>query len=205
LFRDLFAREALRPDAHISVGSLTIMFTDLRDSTRLYRQVGDAVAFGRVMDHFDVLRAAIASEDGALVKTIGDSVMAVFRRPVNALRAISRAQQALDASFADAPAGEAPPPLALKAGAHQGTCIAVNQNERLDYFGSTVNIASRIQEFSAGRDIVITAAVRHDPEVAQWLAEQAGDMRAEPFIATLKGLDDQFQLFRLSSTGGTAR
>jgi len=39
-----------------------------------------------------VLREAIAGEDGALIKTIGDAVMAVFRRPVSALRAILNAQ-----------------------------------------------------------------------------------------------------------------
>ena len=74
-FRDLFSREILRPGESISVGSLTILFTDLRDSTILYRQVGDAPAFGRVLDHFIVLREAITAEDGAVIKTIGDEVM----------------------------------------------------------------------------------------------------------------------------------
>ena len=59
LFRDLFANEALRPGERISVGTLTVLFTDLRESTRLYRENGDAVAFGHVMNHYDVLRAAI--------------------------------------------------------------------------------------------------------------------------------------------------
>src|SRR5439155_12306842 len=78
IFRDLFASEALRPGERIAVGSLSVLFTDLRDSTRLYRAVGDAVAFGRVMDHFDLLKTVIAAEGGAIVKTIGDAVMAVF-------------------------------------------------------------------------------------------------------------------------------
>jgi hypothetical protein len=79
VFRDLFASEALRPGEQISVGTLTVLFTDLKDSTRMYREIGDATAFGRVMNHFDILKDAIAGEDGALVKTIGDAVMAVFR------------------------------------------------------------------------------------------------------------------------------
>ena len=81
MFRDLFSSEALRPGEQISVGTLTVLFTDLRDSTKLYREIGDATAFGRVMNHFDVLRKAIAEHDGAIVKTIGDAVMAVFRTP----------------------------------------------------------------------------------------------------------------------------
>jgi adenylate cyclase len=190
LFRDLFANEALRPDAQISVGSLTVMFTDLRDSTRLYQQIGDAVAFGHVMGHFDVLREAIAAEDGALVKTIGDAVMAVFRRPLAALHAILQAQQALNAKTGNAA-------LVLKAGIHHGPCIAVTLNDRLDYFGSTVNIAARVQNLSAGDDVVITAAVHDDPEVAQWLVAQ-GNVKLESFTAMLKGLEDQFDLWRLT-------
>ena len=126
MFSDLFANEALRPGERITVGSLTVLFTDLRDSTRLYRENGDAVAFGRVLDHYDVLRAAITDEQGALVKTIGDSVMAVFQRPVQALRAVFRAQ----AILANPPTGQMA--LHLKAGIHTGPCVAVTLNERLD-------------------------------------------------------------------------
>src|SRR5258705_12166217 len=95
IFRDLFSTEALRPGEQISVGTLTVLFTDLRHSTQLYREIGDATAFGRVMNHFDVLRKAIAEHEGALVKTIGDAVMAVFRSPANALLARIEAQQIL--------------------------------------------------------------------------------------------------------------
>src|SRR5204862_6531513 len=112
MFRDLFATEALRPGEQISVGTLTVLFTDLKNSTRLYREIGDATAFGRVLNHFDVLKQVIAEEDGALVKTIGDAVMAVFRQPVQALRAMLQAQQRL----ANPPDGVQP--LNLKAGLH---------------------------------------------------------------------------------------
>src|ERR1700730_15067646 len=118
IFRDLFSSEALRPGEQISVGALTVLFTDLRNSTRLYVEIGDATAFGRVMNHFDVLKQAIAAEDGALVKTIGDAVMAVLREPVAALRAMIHAQRMLAAP----PDGSAP--LTLKAGIHAGPCIA---------------------------------------------------------------------------------
>jgi class 3 adenylate cyclase len=192
-FRDLFANEALRPGERISVGSLTVVFTDLRESTRLYRQVGDAPAFGLVMDHFDVLQGAINAEQGAIVKTIGDAVMAVFRRPAAALRAMLNAQHAL-ASPRDG--GQ---PLRLKAGIHYGACIAVTLNDRLDYFGSTVNIAARLESLSSGQDLVISAAVHADPEVADWLARPGSGLAAEPFQTTLRGFDqDYFELWRIS-------
>jgi class 3 adenylate cyclase len=191
-FRDLFAGEALRPGEQISVGSLTVMFTDLRNSTQLYREIGDAPAFGLVMSHFDVLREAIVAGEGSIVKTIGDAVMAVFRRPAAAIQAIYQAQQRL----AQPPGGGRP--LLLKAGIHHGPCIAVTLNERLDYFGSTVNLAARLESLSTGGDTIISTAVYEDPEVAAWLTGAMVPVAAEPFLAQLKGFDDEsFQLWRV--------
>jgi class 3 adenylate cyclase len=158
-FRDLFANEALRPGEQISVGSLTIVFTDLRGSTRMYTEIGDAPAFGLVMNHFDVLRTAINAEGGAVVKTIGDAVMAVFRRPAPALRAMLNAQSMLAGEL------ENGRPLHVRAGIHYGPCIAVTLNDRLDYFGSTVNLAARLESFSSGKDIIVSETVFDDPEV----------------------------------------
>lgn len=190
IFRDLFSTEALRPGEKISVGTLTVLFTDLRNSTQLYREIGDATAFGRVLNHFDVLKKAIADEDGAVVKTIGDAVMAVFREPVRALRAMLRAQEELAH-----PAGGREP-LTLKAGFHMGPCIAVTLNDRLDYFGSTVNMAARLEALSTGSDVIISRAISDDPEVQQLLRD--GELRAEPFEMSLKGFtDERFQLFRV--------
>jgi class 3 adenylate cyclase len=192
MFRDLFAGEALRPGEHISVGYLTVMFTDLRGSTRMYRESGDAVAFGQVMTHFDILRDAIAGEGGAVVKTIGDSVMAVFLRPIAAVRAVFKAQATLAA-----PTGPLKP-LHLKAGVHTGSCVAVTLNDRLDYFGSAVNIAARLAGLLAVQQgVVISDAVHADPEVAAWLAE--GNADAQGFEATLKGFEgERFDLFTVT-------
>ena len=196
-FRDLFSSELLRPGERISVGSLTVLFTDLKDSTSFYREVGDAPAFGRVMDHFAVLREAIAEEDGALVKTIGDAVMAVFHRPASALRAILDAQRRLAA-----PPGGAPP-FYLKAGMHHGPCIAVTMNDRLDYFGSVVNMAARLERLSSGEDVIISDAVRHDPEVEEILSGPENQLVPEPFEAQLKGFDEeQFNLWRVARSSG---
>jgi class 3 adenylate cyclase len=193
IFRDLFANEALRPGEQISVGSLTVLFTDLRNSTRMYRDIGDATAFGHVMNHFDVLKEAIAAEDGALVKTIGDAVMAVFRRPASALRAMLQVQQKLAAP----PPGMQP--LTLKAGLHSGPCIAVTLNDRLDYFGSTVNMAARLEGLSTGDDVIISADVRADPEVAELLDSADSHLSASRFEVRLKGFDEEcFELWRVA-------
>lgn len=191
MFRDLFASEALRPGEQISVGTLTVLFTDLRNSTQLYREIGDATAFGRVMNHFDVLRKVIAEEDGALVKTIGDAVMAVFRSPASALKAMLNAQEML------AMPAEGVAPLTLKAGVHTGPCIAVTLNDRLDYFGSTVNMAARLESLSTGDDVIISRALYDDPEVRECIASEG--MQATPFEMLLKGFqEERFELFRIS-------
>ena len=193
-FRDLFAAEALRPGDRITVGSLTVAFTDLRNSTRLYREIGDAVAFGAVMNHFDVLRECIKDEGGSVVKTLGDAVMAVFRQPSAALRAMLRAQSIL----ASPPAGVRP--LRLKVGVHTGPCIAVTLNERLDYFGSNINLAARLEPLSDGEDIIISRAVRDDPQVAALLADPAARLRARPVETGLKGFDaERFELWRVTA------
>lgn len=189
-FRDLFTNEALRSGEQFSVGGLTLVFTDLKRSTELYREIGDAPAFGRVLNHFEVIRSAVAQEQGAVVKTMGDAVMAVFRRPVNALRAMQQSQHAL----ANPPNGISP--LALKVGIHSGTCIAVNLNNRLDYFGTTVNAAARIASLSSGMDILLSNEVWMDPEVDRWMRCQT-DVETERFEVKLRGFDELIALWRV--------
>ncbi len=183
-FRDLFASEALRPGEQISVGKLAIMFTDLRGSTSLYREIGDAPAFGLVMEHFDVLRDAVNAEGGVIVKTLGDAIMGAFRHPAGALRAALHAQQVMH--------DVDPRPLSLKAGVHYGPCIAVTLNDRLDYFGSTVNMAARLESLSQGSDVIISSDAAADPELAEWIADPANGVTVRHIEAALKGFDQQY-------------
>ncbi len=189
VFRDLFATEVVRPGEEISIGSVTLMFTDLRDSTRMYRQIGDASAFGRVREHFEILEKAIAEEGGSIVKTMGDAVMAVFRQPISALRAVWKAQTEI------AKYGE--PMLWLKAGLHKGPCIIVNLNDRLDYFGSTVNITARLPNFSQGGELILSETVYEDLEVAEFVAENVRPSALTRFTGDLKGFDEPFTMWKL--------
>ncbi|MBM3926600.1 MAG: hypothetical protein FJ320_11595 [SAR202 cluster bacterium] len=78
----------------------------------------------------------------------------------------------------------------MPAGTPQGT--------RLDYFGSTVNIAARLQRYSSGDDVIVSEAVRRDPEVEQWLSASRAGVQVMPFEAEIKGFDDQrFPLWRI--------
>jgi len=189
VFRDLFAHEVVRPGEEISIGSVTLMFTDLRDSTRLYRKIGDASAFGRVREHFEILEKSIAEEGGAIVKTMGDAVMATFRQPISALRAVWNAQTQI------AERGE--PMLWLKVGLHKGPCIVVNLNDRLDYFGSTVNITARLPSFSQGGELILSEAFYEDPEIRDFLAHNMKPSALNRFTGNVKGFDDPFTMWKL--------
>ena len=176
-FRDLFAEATLRPGDDAGVGQVVLLFTDLRGSTALYEHIGDATAYNIVREHFTLLAAIVRDHDGAVVKTIGDAVMASFTDPAQAVRA-ALAMQAGIASSTDAGSD-----LVLKVGIHAGPSVVVTLNDRLDYFGSTVNMAARLQGQSAGGDIVLSYAVATDPVVRQILT---GLPQSEETV-TLKG------------------
>lgn len=204
LFRDLFAREVLRPGGRIAINSLTIVFTDLKGSTQLYRTIGDAPAFSQVLTHFDLLKSAVETEGGAIVKTMGDAIMAVFPRPAPALRAMLTAQRQLALAQSvipwNGPPGHArlTDPLLLKAGLHHGPCIAITQNERLDYFGTTVNVAARLCGLSTGTDLLLSDTVLRDAEIRAVLAELPVNVKTAVERTTLRGMaDDIFEVCRV--------
>ncbi len=189
-FRDLFAEATLRPGDDAGVSQVALLFTDLQGSTALYERVGDAVAYNMVREHFALLAAIVRDHDGAVVKTIGDAVMASFSDPAQAVRA-ALAMQAKIASSAQRVRD-----LVLKVGVHAGSSVVVTLNGRLDYFGSTVNMAARLQGQSAGGDIVLSRAVADDPAVREVLA--AVPKRRE--TVALKGFAEPVGFVRLLST-----
>jgi class 3 adenylate cyclase len=155
-FRDLFSNEVLAPGIKLAVEDATILFTDVVGSTAMYNTLGDARAFSLVRTHFDVLHDIVARHGGAIVKTIGDAIMAVFTRPDRALLAAAELHARTDAYVREHGHDSG---VQLKVGLHAGACIAVTLNERLDYFGTTVNLAARVQGLSEGGDIMTTEAL----------------------------------------------
>ncbi len=133
--------------------------------------------------------ALLAGEGGSIVKTMGDAVMATFRHPIDALKAIWKAQSEI------AEHGE--PMLWLKAGLHKGPCIVVNLNERLDYFGSTVNIAARLPNFSQGGELIFSEAFHEDPEIRDFLAQNVGSSALTCFTGDVKGFDEPFTMWKV--------
>ncbi len=193
-FRDLFSAEVLAPGQQIGVRSLCVLFTDLKQSTELYEAVGDATAFGRVHRHFDFITAKVSEHRGAVIKTIGDSVMAVFPTRHGAVAAALELQRQLPRFNAE---NAFVPPLVLKMGLHFGAAIVVNANGKFDYFGRTVNIAARLQTHSVGNDVVMTDEVISDPGVRA-LLEEAGGVEAA-VETSLKGFESKMKLWRIQA------
>lgn len=190
-FRDLYRNDTVGVEQRLKITSLTFLFTDLRGSTELYERVGDLVAFDMVRSHFSVLRDIVASETGAVVKTIGDAVMATFPTPDRAVAAALRMREAMLAL--NAPLGR--DDLLLKIGIHEGSCIAVSMNDRQDYFGQTVNIASRVQNLANTQAIFATGAVVRDPRCAEVLARRGLAPLAQK--ANLRGIDREVEIFAI--------
>jgi class 3 adenylate cyclase len=181
-FRDLYRADTLNIDQRLKITSLTFLFTDLRGSTELYERVGDLVAFDLVQAHFGVLHDIVASEAGAVVKTIGDAVMATFAAPDRAVAAALRMRAAMD----DLNRKSGRDDLVLKIGLHQGPCIAVALNERQDYFGQTVNIAARVQGLADAQSVFVTRQVVEDARTARLMTEM--NLTPVPQTVSLRGI-----------------
>jgi class 3 adenylate cyclase len=190
-FRDLYRTDTLDIDQRLKITSLTFLFTDLKGSTDLYERVGDLVAFDLVQAHFKVLHEIVADEGGAVVKTIGDAVMATFPTPDRGLAAALKMREAMDDLNRRANTGD----LLLKIGIHEGPCLAVNLNERQDYFGQTVNIASRVQGLAGARSILTTAPVVKHPEAAAIL--RAGGLSPTAEQRAVRGVAGDVAIYEI--------
>lgn len=191
VFRDLYGADAIDIDQRLKITSLTFLFTDLRGSTELYERVGDLVAFDLVRAHFQVLNDIVAGEAGAIVKTSGDAVMATFSTPDRAVAAALRMREAMH-GFNDARTGDG---LLLKIGIHEGPCLAVVLDQRQDYFGRTVNIASRVQDLANSRAILATEPVVKHPGASDLL--DSSGLRPIPHRYALRGVTDEMAVYEI--------
>jgi class 3 adenylate cyclase len=190
-FRDIYRTDTLDVDQRLKITSLTFLFTDLKGSTALYERVGDLVAYDLVRQHFHILYEVVAAETGAVVKTIGDAVMATFQTPDRALAAALRMREEMTRINAERKNED----LLLKIGIHEGPCLAVTLNNSQDYFGQTVNMAARVQGLASSRAIFVTKSVVEDEKSAKIL-ETSGLL---PMMqrAALRGIADETTVYEI--------
>jgi class 3 adenylate cyclase len=190
-FRRLCPEQLLRPGDEVEIGRVAIMFTDLQGSTKLYDELGDASAYRLVRDHFAFLSERVERHNGFIVKTLGDAVMAAFHDPADAVRAVLSIQD----EVANFNRGRRDAGIVLKLGLHLGACIAVTVGGVLDYFGSAVNTASRLEHQCHGGEVIISDAVLADNEAREAL----GSRSLIEDSATLRGLSEPVRFVRVGA------
>jgi class 3 adenylate cyclase len=188
-FRRLFGGEVLDRNQSLKVRNLTFLFTDLKGSTALYDRIGDLKAFSLVQQHFDSLERIVQKFSGAVVKTIGDAVMATFLSPLGAAQASVEMLDEIDAFNRSRGTED----IILKIGIHAGPAIAVTLNDRLDYFGQTVNIASRVQALADSEEVYVTSDVYETAAVKTFL----GRFETESRPTMLKGVQEKMVVYRV--------
>jgi class 3 adenylate cyclase len=190
-FRDLFRSEVIRGREGLGVKDIALLFTDLKGSTALYDRIGDLNAFALVQQHFDRLQDVTVRHKGAIIKTIGDAVMAAFLDPADAVGAALDMRREI-ASFNARQPDKA---LVLKIGVHKGAAIAVTLNERLDYFGQTVNVAARVQNLADADEIFVS----QDVYDAAGVKDELSAFPVEAQTAQLRGVQQELPVFRVGT------
>lgn len=192
LFTKLFGQEVLSDRERLMISSITVVFTDITASTRMYEALGDVTAYNIVRDHFDILGEEVQSCEGIIIKTIGDAIMASFKTNSDAMKAIFQAKEKMDRYNEKK---DLINQVHLKIGIHRGPAILVNLNERLDYFGSTINKAARIQSLSNSGEVSFSEEIFSDPKIKP-LLKAHGVKKLSKTQKNLKGLEGSHSIYQ---------
>ncbi len=190
-FRELFSSDLLKRGTPLKVARVAVFFSDLTGSTALYSEVGDAAAFRLVDDHFDLMRKIIDKNSGVVVKTMGDAVMAAFTDASECVTAAVESLAEFERFRAEHQHGGS---VGIKLGMYSGACYIVTANGSLDYFGQTVNVASRVQHLAQSGELVLEEATLDALRPEARALVQAGDR----FEARVKGIEAPLRLVRVS-------
>jgi predicted ATPase/class 3 adenylate cyclase len=167
----------------ISVGVLTLLFSDIEGSTRLLDRLG-----GRyeelLKEHHRVLREAIAVSRGREVRTAGDSFFVIFEDAADAVECARRAQLGL--ARGDWPAGQSP---RVRMGIHTGTA-SLSDGELV---GMDVHRAARVMAVAYGGQVLVTDEVRRSVQPVPLLRDLG--------FHRLKDLPQPEHLFQLIAEG----
>jgi class 3 adenylate cyclase len=164
----------------VSEGTVTVMFTDIEDSTTLAFRLGDEQWVETLAWHDQVISDIVESQGGLIVKTLGDGAMAVFDSARRAARAAKEIQEAITE-----PAGC--PEIRVRIGLHVGDVMRTGD----DYLGHAVNKAARVASAAGGGEIMVSQAMM------ALLSDLPEFDFGAPFDTELKGLSGVHQLVKL--------
>ena len=161
----------------------TILFTDIVSSTESVTAQGDQQWSRRLDTHDDIVARQVSAAGGQTVKNTGDGVFAVFDGPTKAARC------ALDLVPALAARG-----LRIRAGVHIGEC----ERRGDDWSGLAVHIGARVAALAGSGEVLVSRTVRD-------LSAGSGLGFEDRGIHTLKGVPEEWQLFRVTSATAGSR
>jgi class 3 adenylate cyclase len=162
-------------------GTLTIVFSDIENSTSRSAELGDAAWMELLHVHNAIIRRQVARFRGSEVKSQGDGFMLAFASARAAVEAMIETQRALESWARSQPTSA----VRVRVGIHTGEVIRV----RDDFFGKHVNVAARVANSARGGEILVSALVRE-------IVEARGDLTFdEPRAVALKGLPGEWTVY----------
>ncbi len=192
-YKEFFGSEIFPKEEQIQISSVSILFTSIKGSTEIYETLGDIKSFELVREHFQILNEVIQSNNGIIIKTIGDSVMASFVSSSYAVHSIFKIIEKFKIYNMEKSLTEQ---INLQIGLHEGPVLLVNQNDKLDYFGSTVNYAVRMHSLASQEEICISEELFQREEI-QEIIKTYGIRRVKRSNQMLKGLKGNKSIIKI--------
>ena len=185
-FRRLFSSESLVPELAMAIENIVVAFTDIRRSTELTRELGNARMFRLNIQHYKIFWEEVSQRGGRILKNGGDGLILCFPNAAAALRAVTTAKKRVEREI---------PEFKIRAGIHAGPVIAStlpdNPNGGVDYFGDTMNQTARLDPLCGEDDVVISDEIYKDPEVRRMIGDLTSGFSAKAVETTLKGFRER--------------
>lgn len=177
-----------QPDLATSMavdGTVTIVFTDIVDSTVMLSRLGDHAWLDVIRRHNAVINELTAAHGGTVVETQGDGSMLAFSSARRAVACAQAIQQGIKQAFADSS-----PPIRVRIGVHTGDAL----QEAEHFFGTTVHYAARVAGQALGGEVLVSGLVR------DLVAGSASDdvTFLESREVELKGIEGRHRLYALA-------
>jgi len=164
LFRQLFPQQVFDTSRLVSTEQVTLLATGITNIDAIYSEYGDAEAYRVIQEHLKMIEVVIQRGHGAVVKVVGEGILAAFDDAADAVATALIAQQQVAAS-------ESTAQLNMGIGVHTGAALVTTVNDRLAYFGAAARIVAALPHL-ADNSVILTEAVFADPLVAELLKQQ---------------------------------
>lgn len=146
VFREMFPHEVLAPGQIVSVTNITLLMAEICGATELYQSLGDGPAFGKIRTRLLQVDQTIRSHGGAIVKIVGDGILATFQNSESALEAITALLTSANET------------LPLRMALHRSSALVTTLNDRLDYFGEALHLLRTMLHMAEANEIILTAS-----------------------------------------------